>query len=269
MNKDIENIMNVYSSSNNIKGSEFLSLLNILSIFSDQIVWDKNLDNNIRIIFEKLLKSVEPIELIKIKEKISKNVNLSYLNKSDYIISMLLPNITQKYKNVKTNLLPIFFEDIEWERVLDKDQKNKLIERIIINSDYVFLGDVLSKINVKNLNINSDTNPLWKYIKDERILETLINNSVEVDLKKLYIELKSKTNNVYSERPLINWLENNIKESEKNNVKDVIDNNFHKNKLNDLYCKIKSNSFYSDIINEIKKYENWKDIVFEGNKNIL
>lgn len=118
MNKDIENIMNVYSSSNNVKGSEFLSLLNILSIFSDQIVWDKNLDNNIRIIFEKILKSVEPIELIKIKEKISKNVNISYLNKSDYIISMLLPNITQKYKNVKTNLLPIFFEDIEWERAL-------------------------------------------------------------------------------------------------------------------------------------------------------
>lgn len=269
MNKDIENIMNVYSSSNNIKGSEFLSLLNILSIFSNQIVWDKNLDNNIRIIFEKILKSVEPIELIKIKEKISTNVNISYLNQADYVISTLLPNITQKYKNIKTNLLPIFFEDVEWEKVLDKDQINKLIERIIINSDYVFLGNVLSKINVKNLNINSDINPLWKYIKDEKILETLINNGVEVDLKKLYIELKSKINNMYSEQSLIKWLDNNIKEYEKNNVKDVIDNNFNKNKLNDLYCKIKSSSFYSDIINEIKTYENWKDIVFEGNKNIF
>ena len=203
------------------------------------------------------------------KQKISKNVNISYLNKSDYIISMLLPNITQKYKNIKTNLLPIFFEDVEWEKVLDKDQINKLIERIIINSDYIFLGNVLSKINVKNLNINSDINPLWKHIKDEKILETLINNGVDVDLKKLYIELKSKINNMYSERQLINWLDNNIKESEKNYVKGVIDNNFNKNKLNDLYYKIKSSSFYSDIINEIKTYENWKDIVFEGNKNIF
>lgn len=269
MNKDIENIMNVYSSNNNIKGPEFLSLLNILSIFSNQIVWDKNLDNNIRIIFEKILKSVEPIELIKIKEKISTNVNISYLNQADYVISTLLPNITQKYKNIKTNLLPIFFEDVQWEKVLDKDQINKLIERIIINSDYVFLGNVLSKINVKNLNINSDINPLWKYIKDEKILETLINNGVVVDLKKLYIELKSKINNMYSEYSLINWLENNMKESEKNSVKDIIDNNFSRNKLNELYDYLTFNVDSSEAMIEIKKFSNWKNIVFDGNKNIF